>query len=121
MLSKIVDSPLFLGSMILLLNFGSRYIVHEFSESEEEYSNNIVFRRLAIFAACFVGTRNVVVSILLTGALVIISTGFLRGGYFAREGFKEESEDDKMRSKAGLKVKIDKPAYDTTHEHMFKV
>lgn len=122
MLSKVIDSPVFLGSMILLVNFGSRFIVHEFSESEEEYKNNIVFRRIAIFAACFVGTRNIPVSLLLTAALIIISTGLYRGGYFAREGMhnKKETKDDKLRKEAGLPGTIDKPAYDTTHGHMFK-
>ena len=45
-------SPMFAGVMMLLLNIGSRYITHEYSEHDEEYMQNIILRRLAIFAAC---------------------------------------------------------------------
>lgn len=112
MLDQVTTSPFFLGIMVLLLNVGSRYIVHEFSESDDEYSQNILLRRLAIFAACFTATRDVVVSIILTAAFVILSSGFLRGkSILAREGMK--NPDLAMRSAAGLAGKIDAPAYDT--------
>jgi hypothetical protein len=73
--------------MLLLLNLGSRFIVHEVSENDDEYSRNLIIRRLAIFAVCFVGTKDFVISVILTAAFVIISAGFLRGkGPFSREG-----------------------------------
>jgi len=76
----------FVGIMMLILNIGSRYIVHEFSETDEEYKQNILLRRLAIFAACFVGTRDMVVSLILTAAFVVLSTGMFHGRKYAREG-----------------------------------
>ena len=77
----------FIGIMMLILNIGSRHIVHEFSDDDEEYRQNIVLRRIAIFAACFVGTRDIIVSLILTAAFVVLSTGMYHAkSIYAREG-----------------------------------
>lgn len=76
---------------MLVLNIGSRYIVHEFSDDDEEYKQNIVLRRVAIFAACFVGTRDLFVSLVLTAVFVVISTGMYHSkSVYAREGMSNE-------------------------------
>jgi hypothetical protein len=81
----------FIGIMMLVLNVGSRYIVHEFSDDDEEYKQNIILRRVAIFAACFVGTRDLFVSLVLTAVFVIISTGMYHTkSVYAREGMSNE-------------------------------
>jgi len=81
------NSTIFSGIMLLLLNVGSRFIVHELSHSDDEYSQNLILRRLAIFAVCFVGTKDLLTSIILTAAFVILSAGLFRGkGPFSREG-----------------------------------
>ena len=81
----------FIGIMMLVLNIGSRYIVHEFSDDDEEYRQNIVLRRVAIFAACFVGTRDLFVSLVLTAVFVVISTGMYHSkSIYAREGMSNE-------------------------------
>ena len=84
-------SPMFAGIMMLLLNVGSRYITHEYSSNDEEYHQNILMRRLAIFAVCFVGTRNMITSILLTAGFVILASGLFRGkGPVSREGMTND-------------------------------
>lgn len=104
---------MFTGVMMLLLNIGSRYITHEYSDNDEEYMQNIILRRLAIFAACFVGTRSIITSILLTAGFVVLSAGIFRGkSPYAREGMK--NPDMAMRAAAGLSGNVDAPAYDHT-------
>jgi hypothetical protein len=111
-------SPFFIGIMMLLLNVGSRYIAHEFSHDDKEYSQNILLRRLSIFAVCFVGTRDIVTSILLTAAFVIVAGGLFRGkGPFSREGM--ENPDLALRAAAGLAGNIEQPAYSTSEKPMF--
>lgn len=106
-------SPMFAGVMMLLLNIGSRFITHEYSDNDEEYMQNIVLRRLAIFAACFVGTRSIVTSILLTAGFVILAAGIFRGkSKYAREGMR--NPDMAMRAAAGLSGQVDAPAYDAS-------
>jgi len=118
-INAIASSPFAIGIMILLTNVASRYVTHEFSSNDEEYSQNIILRRLVIFAICFVGTRDLVVSLLLTAGFVILASGFIRGSsQFSREGM-EDTPDGKMRSSAGLR-KVDQPAYDTEHKQLFQ-
>jgi hypothetical protein len=107
MIQQLVDSPFFLGIMLLLLNVGSRFVVHEFSSSDEEYSQNVLLRRITIFAVCFVGTRNLIVSLLLTAGFVVLASGFIRGH---SEGMT--NPDKKLRTSAGLPENVDSPAYD---------
>jgi hypothetical protein len=80
-------STLFVGIMLLVLNVGSRFIVHELSDDDKEYSQYLFIRRLAIFAVCFVGTKDLIISLILTAAFVVLSAGIFRGkGPFSREG-----------------------------------
>jgi len=110
-INAVASSPFTVGIMILLTNVASRYIVHEFSSNDEEYGQNILLRRLAIFAVCFVGTRDLLVSILLTAGFAILAGGLFRGSTYAREGMHNSPERN-LRTKAGLR-ECDQPAYDT--------
>lgn len=115
LLQYVETSPFFAGIMMLLLNIGSRYITHEYSSNDEEYRQNILLRRLAIFAVCFIGTRSVVVSIILTAAFIILSAGLFRGkSDYAREGMTTPDGNTAMRAAAGLAGQIDAPAYDSS-------
>jgi hypothetical protein len=95
MLAILNDNKFFLGIMLLLLNVGSRHLVDEFSVNPEEYSRNLTLRRLAIFAVCFVGTRDIVTSILLTAGFVILSQGISSKSREGMENKKKMEEEDK--------------------------
>ena len=108
MLDILNNNKLFLGIMLIVLNIGSRYLVDEFSTSDEEYSRNLVLRRIAVFAVCFVGTRDVIISLILTAAFIIIATGVSRR---SREGMANEEKKPPMEA--------DNPGYDTSAPPMF--
>ena len=91
-IQRLNSSLFFVGIMMLLLNVGSRYIVHELADTDEEYRKYILVRRLAVFAVCFVGTRDIIVSLILTAAFVVLSTGLFQGkSIYAREGMSNPS------------------------------
>jgi hypothetical protein len=77
-------NTLFVGIMLLTLNVGGRFIIHELEGTDEEYAQNIFLRRLAIFAVCFVGTKDLVTSLILTASFVILAGGIFRP--LCREG-----------------------------------
>lgn len=110
MLQALNDSKFFLGIMLLVLNIGSRHLVDEFSANPEEYNRNLLLRRFAVFAVCFVGTRDLIVSILLTAAFIIISTGVSMKN---REGMANQKKVEPGGSRA------DQPAYDTSAPMLF--
>ena len=111
MLDSLNDNKFFLGIMLLTLNLGSRHLVDEFSANPEEYNRNLILRRFAVFAVCFVGTRDLVVSILLTAAFIIISTGISMKN---REGMQNK---EALKEPGGSKA--DHPAYDTKAPMLF--
>jgi len=111
-LTALNDNKFFLGVMMIVLNVGSRHLVDEFSTNPEEYSRNLVLRRVAVFAVCFVGTRDIVTSIILTAAFVILSTGVSMRN---REGM---TVPQKKAEPGGSKA--DQPAYDTSAPLLFK-
>ena len=92
MLDVLNDNKFFLGVMLILLNIGSRYLVDEFSVKPEEYSRNLILRRLAVFAVCFVGTREIVTSLLLTAGFIIIAQGISSK---SREGMANKERMEK--------------------------
>jgi hypothetical protein len=109
MLDVLNNSKLFLGTMLILLNLGGKYLVDELSTSEEEYSRNLVLRRIAVFAVCFVGTRDVITSLILTAAFIIIASGVSKN---RPEGMRNKEEKKKP-------MEADNPGYDTSAPLLF--
>lgn len=109
MFEALNDNKFFLGVMMILLNIGSKHLVDEFSGSEEEHSRNILLRRIAVFAVCFVATRDVVTSLLLTAGFIIISSGISKKN---AEGMANRRIDPGVS-------KADEPAYDRSAPLLF--
>jgi hypothetical protein len=104
------NNKLFLGIMLIIINIGSRHLVDELSINPDEYNRNLVLRRIAIFAVCFVGTHDLVVSILLTAGFIIIAQGVSSR---SREGM-----ENKKKIEASEK-KVDQPATDESVPPIF--
>jgi hypothetical protein len=110
-LDAINTNKFFIGVMMILLNIGSRHLVDEFSGDEKEYKRNILLRRIAIFAVCFIATRDIVHSTLLTAGYIIIASGVSRR---SAEGMTNPGKVDPGVSKA------DHPAYDKSAPLLFR-
>lgn len=70
------SNPYFIGSMMLLLNLGGRFISMEITKSQELFFQNQWVRRVLIFTILFVGTRNVLVAFWMT-LFIILCIGYL--------------------------------------------
>jgi hypothetical protein len=70
------SNPYFIGSMMLLLNLGGRFISMEVTKNQEQFFQNPWVRRMLIFTVLFVGTRNVLVAFWMT-LLIILLIGYL--------------------------------------------
>jgi hypothetical protein len=108
MIDILNNSKLFLGIMLIILNIGSRNLVDELSTNPDEYNRNLVLRRIAVFAVCFVGTRDLVVSLLLTAGFIIIAQGVSSK---SREGMENKKKSEEK--------KVDQPATDESAPPMF--
>ena len=67
------NSKLLAGLTMLLLNIGSKYIEIGFSKTQEQALRNGLARELLIFAVVFMATHDIIMSILLTAAFVVLS------------------------------------------------
>lgn len=103
MIEILNNSKLFLGVMLILLNIGSRHLVDELSTNPDEYNRNLVLRRIAVFAVCFVGTRDLVTSLVLTAGFIIMAQGVSSKSREGMENKKKLEETEK---------KVDQPAAD---------
>ena len=71
--NKLNNSKYFLGAMMILLNIGSKYVTVKLSKSQEAYLRNYIVRELLIFTVCWMGTRDILVSIVVTAAFFILT------------------------------------------------
>lgn len=70
--SNLNNNKYFFGLVMLLLNTGSRYIEFDFfSKNQRRIFNTTLLRRLLIFTICFTATRDVIVSLILTGCFIL--------------------------------------------------
>jgi hypothetical protein len=67
------NSKLFAGILMILMNIGSKYITVKLSDSQEAYLRNNVAREVIIFAVCWMGTRDILLAIILTAAFFILT------------------------------------------------
>ena len=63
------------GLMMILMNLGGRYISAEISDFQEEFFESPYVRRVFIFVVCFIATRDVKVSLVLTLVFIILVSG----------------------------------------------
>ena len=74
---KAVDSlntsKYFTGIMMIMLNIGSKYITVKLSKSQEAYVRNYILRELLIFSVCWMGTRDIYASIILTAGFFVLT------------------------------------------------
>ena len=70
------SNPYFIGTMMLMLNLGGRFLSMEMSRSQETFFQSTWVRRFLIFIVLFVGTRNVVVAFWMT-LVIILLIGYL--------------------------------------------
>lgn len=64
-----------LGIMIILINIGARYIGSELTEFQHKVLNHKFVRRLLIFLVIWMGTRDIIVALILTSTFIILVNG----------------------------------------------
>ena len=71
---NINTSKFFAGFVMIMLNIGSKYITIKLSKSQEAYLRNTIARQLLIFSIIWMGTRDVLISIAMTAAFIVLTS-----------------------------------------------
>jgi hypothetical protein len=67
------DSKFFAGLVILTMNIGSKYISVELSKTQENYIKYSLGRQILIFAIIWMGTRDIVTSLIMTILFILFA------------------------------------------------
>lgn len=71
-IESINNNKYFYAIMMLLMNMGARYIELDLDSNHKNFLSSKVIRRLLIFTVSFIATRDIVASLIITSAFVII-------------------------------------------------
>jgi len=71
---NINTSKFFAGFVMIMLNIGSKYITIKLSKSQEAYLRNTIARQLLVFSIIWMGTRDVLISIAMTAAFIVLTS-----------------------------------------------
>jgi hypothetical protein len=72
-LNYLNTNKFFAGIIIILLNIGSKIINVQLSKSAEEYLKMSITQQILVFAMSWMGTRDIIASLILTSIFVIFS------------------------------------------------
>jgi len=67
------DNKFFAGIVMLTMNIGSKYISIELSKTQENYIKYSLGRQILIFAVLWMGTRDIVTSLILTVIFILFA------------------------------------------------
>tara|TARA_B100000963_G_C22548638_1_gene635660 strand:+ start:691 stop:1032 length:342 start_codon:yes stop_codon:yes gene_type:complete len=89
------ENKFFTGCMMIFVTIGGRFIISELSESQKKMINNHWVRKLFIFCAFFMATRDIYCAITLTILFVLVVTELFNNGE-EKQYFEEEEKDKKI-------------------------
>ena len=87
-LTDLSNNKYFFGVIMIIVNIGARFIIEELSPKQKEYINTKSFRRIIIFSAFFVATRDILVSITLSIIFVLFISELLN---------EDEDKENKLK------------------------
>jgi hypothetical protein len=67
------NSKFFAGMVMLTMNIGSKYVTIELSKTQESYLKYTLGRQLLIFAVLWMGTRDIVIALILTCVFILFA------------------------------------------------
>lgn len=87
-LDSINTNKYFVGLMMIMLTIGGRFIIGELSEKQKEQIDNSHFRKIFVFCAFFMATRDILKALFLTIIFCLIIF------YIMKDDSKEEENGD---------------------------
>jgi len=97
------ENKLFIGFVMIMVNIGARFIIEELSDEHREIAKGDAFRKIVIFCSVFMATRDIIVSLTVTTAFVILMNEVLK-----TDKTKEEKGDGEPKGSSFAKQELDK-------------
>jgi hypothetical protein len=124
LLETLNSSKLFAGLMMIFLNIGSKFVTIELSNNQKQFLANSILRQVLVFAVAFVGTRDLLISLILTAVFTVLVDGLLHESSpisILPKSSSHVNEDTSstngpfgfLRIMAGVPANVQNPAFDT--------
>lgn len=124
LLETLNGSKLFAGLMMIFLNIGSKFVTIELSSNQKQFLANSILRQVLVFAVAFVGTRDLLISLILTAVFTILVDGLLHESSpisilpKSSPSVLEDTSSSNgpfgfLRIMAGVPANVNNPAFDT--------
>tara|TARA_B100000575_G_scaffold103057_2_gene82141 strand:- start:1239 stop:1595 length:357 start_codon:yes stop_codon:yes gene_type:complete len=84
------ENKFFVGCMMIFVTIGGRFIITELSEEQKKLIHNSYVRKIFIFCAFFMATRDIQCAIVLTILFILIVTELFNGDVFFLEKKEEK-------------------------------
>ena len=103
------NSKYFAGIMMLVLNLGSRFLIMELSQNQEQILSNKIIRRFVLFSVVFAATKDIWVSLVLTATFIVLVSGLFNENsdycvVSKRKYFKEITKIDYEKAQQIIKL-----------------
>ena len=95
------ENKFFIGLMMICVTIGGRFIITELTEEQKKIIHNKVFRRLIIFSAFFMSTRDIFTAFILTIIFTIVISELFNG----EDNMQFLSPEDEKENEKELKLK----------------
>jgi uncharacterized membrane protein (DUF485 family) len=124
LLETLNSSKLFAGLMMIFLNIASKFVTIELSSNQKQFLANSILRQVLVFAVVFVGTRDLLISLILTAVFTVLVDGLLHEtspiSILPKSSFHVDVEEQDttgpfgfLRIMAGVPANVQNPAFDT--------
>ena len=70
---RLNNSLFFAGVVMIMLNIGARYIELKLDPSTENFLKTALSKELLVFSVCWMGTRDLVMALILTAVFVVLA------------------------------------------------
>ena len=72
LLEKMNENKFFIGVMMIIVTIGGRFIISELDDNQKKLIHNQNFRRLFIFCAFFMATRDIILCYYIQSYLFLL-------------------------------------------------
>ena len=72
LINQLNENKFFIGIMMIIVTIGGRFIISELTETQKKLIHNPNVRKLFIFCAFFMATRDIICAVILTIIFVLL-------------------------------------------------
>ena len=69
---ELSENKFFIGFAMIIVNIGARFIIEELSDEHKEMIKGPILRKIIVFSSLFMATRDIFVSLVLTGIFSLL-------------------------------------------------